>query len=94
MATLADDISAKFSSFDGFANKIGLGSSNEMKDSEFERGDLDAFLEKRIKSFGDVLVDIQRLKVKLTPIVKRFFLQMAAQLSVKGGASVFSARDI
>ena len=72
MATLADDISAKFSFFDAFENKNGLGSSNEMKGSAFERGDLDASLEKRIKSFGDVLVDMWQFKVKRAPTVKRF----------------------
>ena len=55
---LADDISAKLSLFDAFENKNGLCNSNEMKDISFERGDLDASLEKRIKLFGDVLVDI------------------------------------
>ena len=64
MATLADDISAKFSSFDTFENKIELGSSDETKGSALERGDLAASLEKRIKSFGKVLVEIWRLKVK------------------------------
>ena len=56
---LADDISAKLSLFDAFENKNGLCNSNEMKVSSFERGELlDASLEKRIKLFGDVLVDI------------------------------------
>ena len=64
MATLADDISAKFSSFDAFENKNGLGSANEMKRSAFESGDLDGSLEKRIKSFGDVLFNMCRFKVK------------------------------
>ena len=40
-----------------FKNKNELGTSNEMKVSAFERGDLDAFLEKRMKSFGDVVAD-------------------------------------
>ena len=69
---LADDISAKLSLFDAFENKNGLCNSNEMKDISFERGDLDASLEKRIKLFEDTLVDIWRFKVKRPPSVERF----------------------
>ena len=55
---LADDISAKLSLFDAFANKNGLCNSKEMKGSSFERGELDASLEKRINLFGDALGDM------------------------------------
>ena len=38
--------------------------SKEMKGSAFERGDLDASLEKRMKSFGDVFVVFWSCEVK------------------------------
>ena len=47
-----------------FQNKNGLGGSNEMKVSAFERGDLGASLEKRIKSFGDVFAVFWSCEVK------------------------------
>ena len=38
-------------------NKNGLGGSNELNLSAFERGDPGASLEKRMKSFGDIVAD-------------------------------------
>ena len=64
LGIVGNDISPKFSFVHAFENKNGLGRSNEMKGSAFERGDLDGSLEKGIKSFGEVLVKIWRLKVK------------------------------
>ena len=40
-----------------FQNKNGLGGPIEMKVCAFERGDQGASLEKRMKSFGDVVAD-------------------------------------
>ena len=72
LVMLADDISLKFSFFHAFEIKNGWRGSIELHITAFERGDLDASLEKRMKSFGDVLADMWRFKVKWPPIVERF----------------------
>ena len=64
LAMLADDISLKLSFFHACGNNKGLGGSNGLNVSAFERGDPGASLEKRMKSFGDGLTDIWRFKVK------------------------------
>ena len=69
---LADDFSCKLSFFHACENKNGLGGSNELNLSAFERGDPGASLEKRMESFGDGLADFWRFKVKWTPTLERF----------------------
>ncbi len=64
MTILADDISHKFPPFHAFENKNWLGGPKEMKVSAFESGDLDAYLEKRMKSFEYVFVDFWSCEVK------------------------------